>query len=53
MWGEGRKTAGWNLLFGGTTTAGWRNFRKQTVSAGWQVIDGALCRVDKSAGDIA
>ena len=49
---DAEKAAGWKLLFDGKTTAGWRNFRKQTVSAGWQVIDGALCRVDKSAGDI-
>jgi CubicO group peptidase (beta-lactamase class C family) len=46
------KTAGWKLLFDGKTTTGWRNFRKQTISNGWQVIDGALRRVDKSAGDI-
>lgn len=49
---DAEKAAGWKLLFDGKTTAGWRNFRKQTVSPGWQVIDGALCRVDKSAGDI-
>jgi CubicO group peptidase (beta-lactamase class C family) len=49
---DAEKAAGWKLLFDGKTTAGWRNFRKQSVSAGWQVIDGALCRVDKSAGDI-
>jgi hypothetical protein len=49
---EAEKAAGWKLLFDGKTSAGWRNFRKQTVSQGWQVIDGALCRVDKSAGDI-
>ena len=52
MWGEGRKAAGWKLLFDGKTTRGWRNFREHDVSKGWQVIDGALCRVDKSAGDL-
>jgi hypothetical protein len=46
------KAAGWKLLFDGRSTAGWRNFRKDTVSPGWQVIDGALCRVAKSAGDL-
>jgi len=46
------KAAGWKLLFDGKTTAGWRNYQKQDVSAGWQVRDGALCRVDKSAGDL-
>src|SRR6185437_6980402 len=46
------KRAGWKLLFDGKTTAGWRNFKKQDISAGWQVHDGALCRVDSTAGDI-
>ena len=43
---------GWKLLFDGKTTAGWRNFKKPDVSAGWQVVEGALCRMDKTAGDI-
>jgi hypothetical protein len=46
------KAAGWKLLFDGKTTEGWRNFKKKTISDGWQVIDGALCRVNGSAGDI-
>lgn len=46
------QAAGWKLLFDGQTTNGWRNFKKADVSQGWQVIDGALCRVNKSAGDI-
>lgn len=49
---DAEKAAGWKLLFDGKTTGGWRNFKKQDVSKGWQVIDGALCRVDQSAGDI-
>jgi hypothetical protein len=49
---DAEKAAGWQLLFDGKTTQGWRNFKKQDISKGWQVIDGALCRVDKSAGDI-
>lgn len=49
---DAEKAAGWKLLFDGKTTAGWRNFKKDTISNGWKVIDGALCRVDKSAGDI-
>jgi hypothetical protein len=49
---EAEKKAGWKLLFDGKSTAGWRNYQKQGISSGWQVIDGALCRVDKSAGDI-
>lgn len=43
---------GWKLLFDGRTTAGWRNFKKTDISKGWQVIDGALCRMDSTAGDI-
>jgi len=49
---DAEKAAGWKLLFDGKSTDGWRNFKKQTISDGWKVIDGALCRVDKSAGDI-
>ena len=46
------QAAGWKLLFDGKTTTGWRNFKKSDISSGWQVIDGALCRMDKTAGDI-
>jgi hypothetical protein len=49
---EAEKAAGWKLLFDGKSTSGWRNFGKPSISDGWQIIDGALCRVDKSAGDI-
>ncbi len=49
---DAEKAVGWKLLFDGHSTAGWRNFRKQTMSPGWLVIDGSLCRVDKTAGDI-
>ena len=49
---DAEKAAGWKLLFDGKTTAGWRNFKKQDISKGWQIIDAALCRVDKTAGDI-
>jgi hypothetical protein len=48
----GEKRAGWKLLFDGKTTIGWRNFKKQDISQGWQVHDGALCRIDNTAGDI-
>jgi hypothetical protein len=43
---------GWIQLFNGKDLTGWRNFKKKDISKGWQVMDGALCRVDKSAGDI-
>jgi hypothetical protein len=49
---DAERAAGWKLLFDGRTTTGWRNFRKPGISQGWRVIDGALCRVDTSAGDI-
>jgi len=49
---DAEKAEGWVLLFDGATTNGWRNFKKETISQGWQVKDGALCRVDKTAGDI-
>lgn len=45
------RTAGWTLLFDGTTTKGWRGFRQQTVPSGWQVIDGALTRAG-GGGDL-
>ena len=47
------KTAGWRLLFDGTSLTGWHNFKKEGVRAGWQVKDGALTCVDPhDAGDI-
>jgi len=46
------KAEGWKLLFDGKTTDGWRTFKQKTLAGGWKVIDGALCRVDKSAKDI-
>jgi len=46
------RQAGWKLLFDGKTTHGWRNYQKPGISAGWKVIDGALVRVEKGAGDI-
>ena len=47
------KSAGWKLLFDGTSLDGWHNFKKQGVKPGWQVKDGALTCVDPhTAGDI-
>ena len=46
------KAAGWQLLFDGQTTKGWRNYKKKDVSAGWQIHEGALYRVNGTAGDI-
>jgi hypothetical protein len=46
------KNAGWKLLFDGRSADAWRNYKKETISPGWRVVDGALSRVDKDAGDI-
>src|SRR5688500_15181625 len=45
------KSAGWRLLFDGTTTNGWRNYMKTGPAAGWEAKDGALTRVG-GGGDI-
>lgn len=42
------RSAGWRLLFDGTSTAGWRGFRMATMPAGWQARDGALTRVSEA-----
>lgn len=44
--------SGWTLLFDGKSTEGWRNYKKQSVSDGWKVVDGAIVREGKNAGDI-
>lgn len=44
--------AGWKLLFDGKTTNGWRNFRKDGTNDGWKIVDGALTRASRGAGDI-
>lgn len=49
---DAEKAAGWKLLFDGSTTSGWRNYKKSDVSKGWQINDGALCRIDETAGDL-
>jgi hypothetical protein len=49
---DAEKSAGWTLLFDGHSTDGWRQFGKAEMSTGWMVVDGALTRVAKGAGDI-
>ena len=49
---DSEKRSGWTLLFDGATTDGWRNYKKDNVSDGWKVIDGALVRSSRRAGDI-
>lgn len=44
--------SGWKLLFDGKSTEGWRNYQKDKISDGWKVVDGALVREGKGAGDI-
>lgn len=44
--------SGWKLLFDGKSTTGWRNYKKTEISEGWKVVDGALVREGKNAGDI-
>jgi hypothetical protein len=47
------KSAGWILLFNGTSFDGWHNFKQEGVKPGWQVKDGALvCADPHNAGDI-
>lgn len=48
---EAERTAGWRLLFDGTTTLGWRGYHMDSMPSGWQVVDGALTRVG-GGGDI-
>lgn len=49
---DSEKRSGWQLLFDGTSTDGWRNYKKDGMSGGWKIVDGALARVAKGAGDI-
>ena len=49
---DAEKADGWILLFDGKTTERLAHFKKQEISKGWKVTDGALCRMDSSAGDI-
>lgn len=46
------QSAGWKLLFDGKSTEQFRNYKKDAVGPGWKIIDGALTREDKGAGDI-
>ncbi len=39
---ENEKSAGWKLLFDGSTTQGWQNFRKTTIGSSWIIEDGSL-----------
>ncbi|MCO8121551.1 PQQ-dependent sugar dehydrogenase [Stieleria sp. TO1_6] len=49
---EAEKRGGWEFLFDGQSTDSWRNYKKDSVSEGWKIIDGALVRAEKGAGDL-
>lgn len=42
----------WEVLFDGTSTDHFRNYRQDSISDGWKIVDGALVRAAKGAGDI-
>lgn len=44
--------SGWKLLFDGNSADQWRSYKKEGLSDGWKVVDGALVREGKNAGDI-
>ncbi|MCG8649222.1 MAG: DUF1080 domain-containing protein, partial [Pirellulales bacterium] len=49
---DSERRSGWQLLFDGQSAQHWRNYKKDALSDGWQVLDGALVRTGKGAGDI-
>jgi Domain of Unknown Function (DUF1080) len=44
-------SAGWRLLFNGTSTSGWHRYRSAAPVAGWDVLNGELTRVS-AGGDL-
>jgi hypothetical protein len=46
------KSAGWKLLFDGTSLEGWRGYKTETVGEAWKVQNGALVLTAAKAGDI-
>lgn len=46
------RKSGWKLLFDGKTTEGWRNYGSKEISPKWKVVDGALTKEERDAGDI-
>ena len=49
---DAEQRSGWQLLFDGKSTDGWRNYKKDAISDGWKVVDGAIVRSGRGAGDI-
>src|SRR5688572_7108150 len=46
------KSAGWKLLFDGTTLNGWRGYKTEAIGEGWKVQDGAIVLTAAKAGDL-
>lgn len=46
------KSAGWELLFDGTTLDKWRGYRATTVPANWSVVDGTIAAKKAPGADI-
>ena len=44
-------SAGWKLLFDGTSSTGWRGYNKTSFPAGWQIADGAMHCVGSGTGE--
>jgi hypothetical protein len=42
---QAEKSAGWRLLFDGTSFTGWRGFHTQALPAGWTIEDGCIKKV--------
>lgn len=42
----------WRVLFDGESTDNFRNYQSDTISDGWKIVDDALVRAEKGAGDI-
>ncbi len=46
------KSAGWKLLFDGTSLNGWRGYKTEAVGAGWKAEGGTLTLTAAKAGDV-
>jgi hypothetical protein len=44
-------SAGWVLLFDGTTSTGWRGYNKTEFPKGWEVVDGTLHCIGTGTGE--
>jgi len=46
-------SAGWTLLFDGTTSTGWRGYNKTEFPKGWEVVEGTLHCIGTGTGEAA